>query len=152
LTRPFLIHLFIMILGYVLAVLVASAITVFMIFAPTVFPADGAWGSAYRTLRDLPGMFLFGAYFTAVYALPGWLISVITAEVRNERRKYWFGVAGLLTAALAHFIDNQTTTSFSQPSIFIGSLVGGFFGGLVYWAIAGKHSGAWKTIPKVKTS
>jgi hypothetical protein len=152
LTRPFSIHLFFMILGYALAVLVASAITVFIIFAPTVFPDNGAWGSAYRTLRDLPGMFLIGAYFTAVYALPGWLISVITAEVRNERGKYWYGVAGLLTAVLAHFLNGQAMASFSQPSIFIGSLIGGSVAGLIYWTIAGKHAGAWKKIAKVESS
>ncbi len=149
-TRAFLIHLFFMILGYALAVLVASAITVFIIFVPTIFPDQGAWGSAYRALRDLPAMLFVGAYYTSVYALPGWLISVITAEFRNERRKYWFGIAGLLTAVLAHFLNGQAMASFSQPSIFIGSLIGGFFGGLVYRAIAGKRSGAWKSLTKVE--
>ncbi len=152
-TRSFLIHLMFMVLGYILAVLVASAITVFILFAPTIFPDNGAWGSAYKAWRDLPGMLLFGAYFTAIYALPGWLISVVVAELRNMRGKYLFGVAGILTAMLAHLVDNWMAGGmFSTPMIFGGSLVGGFCGGLVYWAIAGKRSGAWKSPAKVESA
>ena len=53
-TRPLLIHLFFMVLGYALAVAVASTITVFITFIPTVLPDDGAWGSAYKSLQELP--------------------------------------------------------------------------------------------------
>jgi hypothetical protein len=148
-SRLLLLHILMMILGYALAVLVASSITVFIIFAPTIFPDDGAWGSAYKAWRDLPAMLAFGAYFTAIYALPGWLISVIVAELHNKRTKYWFGIAGILTAILAHLVDNGIAGGmFSTPIILFGSLVGGFTGGLVYWAIAGKRSGVWKSSVK----
>jgi hypothetical protein len=88
--RNFLKHLLFLILGYALAVAVASALTVFVKFAPTVLPDNGAWGSAYKALETLPVFLMFGAFYTAMFALPGWLISVVMAERNDERRKYWF--------------------------------------------------------------
>ena len=144
-TRPLLIHLFFMVLGYALAISVASTITVLVIFIPTVIPDNGAWGSAYKTLQDIVPLLLFGAFYTAMFALPGWLISVITAEYRNEQRKYWFGIAGYLTAILAQLIAYAFIGGmFAAPMTLIGSLIGGFCGGLAYWAISGKRSGCWK--------
>lgn len=140
-----LIHLFFMLLGYALAVAVAASVTVIVIFLPTVLPDNGAWGSAYRTLQNIVPMLLFGAFYTAIFALPGWLISVVTAEYRNERRKYWFGMAGFLTAILAQLIAYAFVGGMGgEPMTLIGSPIGGFAGGLIYWAIAGRHSGAWK--------
>ncbi len=144
-TRPFLTHLFFMVLGYALAVQVAATITVFVIFIPTVFPDNGAWGSAYKTLQDIMPLLLFGAFYTAMFALPGWLITVITAEYRNEQRKYWFGIAGFFTAILAQLIAYVFIGGmFSAPVTLIGSLIGGLCGGVTYWAVVGKRSGGWK--------
>ncbi len=144
-TRPLLIHVFLMVLSYALAVQVAATITVLVIFIPTVFPDNGAWGSAYKTLQDIVQMLLFGAFYTAMFALPGWLISVIIAEYRNEKRKYWFGIAGFFTAILAQLIAYTFIGGiFAAPMTLIGSLIGGLLGGLTYWAIAGKRSGSWK--------
>jgi hypothetical protein len=145
-TRPLAIHLFFMVLGYALAVAVASTITVFITFIPTVLPDDGAWGSAYKSLQELPIFLMFGALYTAMFATPGWLISVITAEYTNERRKYWFGVAGFLTAILAQLIAYAFIGGmFAAPMTLIGSLIGGSAGGVSYWAIVGKRSGGWKS-------
>jgi hypothetical protein len=144
-TRPVVIHLFFMVLGYALAVAVASTITVFVTFIPTVLPDDGAWGSAYKSLQELPVFLMFGALYTAMFALPGWLVSVITAEYLSGRRKYWFGIAGFLTAILAQLIAYAFIGGmFAAPMTLIGSLIGGFCGGLSYWAVAGKRSGSWK--------
>jgi hypothetical protein len=143
--RAFVKHLFFMILGYALAVSLASAITVFIKFAPTVLPDNGAWGSAYKALETLPVFLLFGALYTTGFALPGWLISIVIAERRMEQRKYWFGLAGIATATLAHLIALLWVGKiFAEPLTIIGSIIGGFAGGLVYWAIAGKKSGVWK--------
>lgn len=142
--RAFVKHLLFMILGYALAVSIASAITVFIKFAPTVLPDNGAWGSAYKALETLPVFLMFGALYTAMFALPGWLISVVIAERQSERRKYWFGLAGFVTAILAHVIALLWVGKiFAEPLTIIGSIIGGFAGGLVYWAIAGKNSGQW---------
>ena len=120
-TRPFLIHL--------------------VFGAPTVFPDQGQWGSFYRYVRDLPAMFIIGLMMTALYGLPGWLISVIAAEWRNLRGAAYFAIAGILTAALAIFIGGRGRALFPETLMNIAILIGGLFGGLAYWVIAGRRSG-----------
>jgi energy-converting hydrogenase Eha subunit A len=142
------IHLLFMLLGYALAVLVSVTIAVFVMGLPTVLPDNGNWGSFYSFWRDFPNLFLGGLTITALYALPGWLISVVAAEFRNERRRFWFAAAGVLTALLALFLAGMGRGLMSMPAMFVGSLTGGFFGGLVYWAVTGKRSGDWRSLPE----
>lgn len=143
--RDLLIHLLLMALGYALAVMLASAITVFVMFVPTVLPDNGAWGSIYKELKSMPMFLMFGTFYTFMLALPGWLISVIIAERQNEQRKYWFGIAGIATTVVAHgFALLFVGKIFAESLTIFGSLIGGFFGGLIYWVIAGKKSGNWK--------
>jgi hypothetical protein len=144
--RRFLIHLLSMLLGYALAVLVAVTIAALIMGLPTAVPGKVNWGSLLSFLRDFPNLlFLGGLTIAAPYALPGWLISVIAAEFRKEQRMYWFAAAGVLTALLALFLAGMGRGMLSMPAMFIGSLIGGFFGGLVYWAVTGQRSGHWRT-------
>ena len=138
--RPFLLHLLFIILGYALAVLVSVTIACVVMGLPTVLPDNGNWGSFYAFWRDFPGLFAGGLMITSLYALPGWLISVVTAESRNERRKFWFAAAGVLTAFLALLLAGRGMAMISMPAMSVGSLIGGFFGGLTYWAAAGRGS------------
>ena len=135
-----------MALGYALAVLVATTVVVAIMGAPTIFPDQGAWGSFYRFWRDFPMMFLFGLMMTSLYGLPGWLMSVIFAERRNRRGKLFFAITGLCTALLALIIAGGVGRGpLSQPLLSTACLIGGIFGGLAYWAVAGKTSGNWKS-------
>jgi energy-converting hydrogenase Eha subunit A len=143
-TRPFLIHLHFMLLSYALAVLVSVTIACVVMGLPTMLPDRGNWGSFYSFWRDFPGLFLGGLTITALYALPGWLVSVVAAEFRKERRRYWFAAAGVFTALLALFLAGTGRLPLSMPAMFFGSLIGGLFGGLVYWAVTGKRSGQWR--------
>ena len=143
-TRPLLIRLLYMALGYALAVLVATTVVVAIVGAPTIFPDQGAWGSFYRFMQDFPMMFLFGLMMTSLYGLPGWLMTVIFAEWRNRRGKLFFALTGLWTALLALFLAGMGKGLFSEALLNIACLIGGVCGGLAYWAIAGKNSGNWK--------
>lgn len=143
-TRPFLAHLLFMTFGYALAVLFATTVVVLIQGAPTIFPDHGAWGSFYRYLNDFPAMFLFGLMMTAMYGLTGWLISVIVAEWKGRRGKYWFAIAGVLSAFLAILIAGRFQRIFDDWLMNGGILAGGFCGGLAYWAVAGKKSANWK--------
>lgn len=144
-TRPFLLHLLFMLLGYALAVLVSTTIAMLVMGTPTVLPDNGNWGSFYAYWRDFPRFFFGGLTVTALYALPGWLISVIVAEFRKERRRFWFAAAGALTALLALFLAGMGRGMLMMPAMFFGSLIGGFFGGLAYWSATGQRSGGWRS-------
>ena len=143
-SRPVLLHLLSVLLGYVLAVLVATTIVCLLFAIPTVLPDGGRFGSFHQYLKDFPAMFFVGAMMTAIYALPGWLVSVIAAERQARRGKFWFAIAGLATAALAILIAGRFQQLFSESALNVFILIGGLFGGLAYWAVAGKQSGAWR--------
>jgi energy-converting hydrogenase Eha subunit A len=146
-SKRFLIHLLFMLLGYALAVLTATTVVCIFMGLPTVFPDQGAWGSFQRYLKDLPMIFAFGMMMTATYGLPGWLISAVTGEIRNERHKYWFALAGLLTALLAHMLSGWVNyTIFADIFMSAAILAGGLCGGLAYWGLTGRRSGSWKRV------
>jgi hypothetical protein len=144
--RAFVIHLLFMLLGYALAVLVSVTIAIAITGFTTALSDNGAMGSPYSFLREFPNLFLLGLSITALYALPGSLISVVTAEYRKERRKFCFAAAGLATALLALLLAGMGRDLLSDPALYIASLTGGFFGGLVYWAVIGKRSGQWRNL------
>jgi hypothetical protein len=143
-SRPFFGHLAFMALGYALAVLVATTIACILFGLPTVLPDDGRWGSFHQYLRDFPAMFMIGGMMTAIYGFPGWLISTIIAERKRFRSRRYFTGAGVFTALLALLIAGRFQGLFPEISLNLSCLAGGFFGGLAYWAMAGKHSGLWK--------
>jgi hypothetical protein len=143
--RPFLIHLGFMLLSYALAVLVATTIACFLFGLPTILPDDGRWGSFYTWWRDFPSMLVIGGMMTAIYGFPGWLISVVIAERRNFRSRRFFAIAGGLTALLALLIAGRFQGLFPEISLNLACLAGGFCGGLAYWTVAGKQSGAWRS-------
>ena len=138
-----------MTLGYGLAVLVATTVVCVVNGLPTVLPDQGRFGSFYRYWADFPMMFSFGLMMTAVYGLPGWLITVVSAEWRGRQGKYWFASAGMLTALLAIFIASRFQGLFYEWVLNGSILIGGFCGGLAYWALAGKSSGNWKSTSRV---
>jgi hypothetical protein len=55
-----------------------------------------------------------------------------------------FMIGGMFTALLALLIAGRFQGLFPEISLNLSCLAGGFFGGLAYWAMAGKHSGLWK--------
>ncbi len=143
-SRAFLIHFLFMLVGYALAVLVASTTISLIARLPSNSPDPYYWGRVFSYGPDIPGALLIGAYVAAIYALPGWLVSVIIAEIRKEKRSFAFAAAGVLTALLALYLADMGLELTSMSTLFFAFLTGGFFGGLVYWAVAGRHSGAWR--------
>ena len=133
-----------MLLGYALAVLVATTLVCVMMGIPSLLPDHGAMGSFYRYLQDFPSMFAFGTLMTALYGLPGWLISVVYAEWRNVRHRVWFAIAGFLNGGLAILLSNNGRFYTGDFILTSAIFIGGLAGGLAYWALAGKKSGNWK--------
>jgi hypothetical protein len=136
--RAFFTHLFFMLLGYALAVLAATTVTLVIMGAATPSANPGNW-------RDFPSVFPAGIFFMTIYTLPGWLTAVIAAELRKEQRWHWFAAAGVLTALLAIFIAGAWREMLAHPFYFGGVPIGWFIGGLIYWVMAGRRSGNWRS-------
>ncbi len=140
-TRPLLTHILWMILGYAIAVLAATCVTVIALRYPTNLIKPGK----ILDFSDLRSMFIFGLLATGPYAFPGWLISMITAEIRNERRGLYFAIAGLVTASVAVLLFGASAPDMASGLRFIVTcLIGGVLGGLVYWRTVGRNTAQWK--------
>lgn len=129
-------------LGYAVAVGAATLVFVAVVFAPTFAGFMSGVPVAADALADLPLWLGFGAVVTALYALPGFAVAVVLAERRRERRAWWFSLAGVLTAMVAVLIGSRGSGLLPEFATNAGALLGGALGGLAYWAVAGRRSGA----------
>jgi hypothetical protein len=142
-----------MILGYAVAVLVATFVTVALVVAISALPDNGRLGSFYTLTKDILAFAYVGLIVTSGYALPGWLISVGVAAWRAESRKGYFIITGGLTAILAHLILSGLAGSGpmlgltgEMGGIFLWSILGGLCGGWAYWRVAVVRFGRWKRL------
>jgi hypothetical protein len=140
-----------MVLGYGVAVLVATFVTVALVVAASALPDNGLFGSYYKVIADMAGLAYVGLIVTSGYALPGWLISVGVAAWRAETRKGYFIITGGLTAVLAHLILSGFAGSGpmfgltgEMGGIFLWSILGGLCGGWAYWRVAIVRFGRWR--------
>lgn len=125
-------------LAYCAAVFVSAMVAVIIALTPMV--AAGA-----ESIDDVfPAWFAFGLVLTALYALPGFAMTVLVAETKARRGRIWFVVAGVLTALAATLIASRGHGLFPDHALNIGILLGGAAGGLAYWGVSGRSSGAWR--------
>jgi hypothetical protein len=149
-------HLPWMVLGYAVAVVAATIVATTMIIMLTALPDGGRFGSVYKFATDMAMFFYVGGLITGIYAFPGWLISVIIAAIRNETRRGYFILAGVLTALLAHLIMLLLSAGSSPGylfgstgetgSIILSSSIGGAVGGWAYWRVAVVRFGQWRAL------
>jgi hypothetical protein len=142
-----------MVFGYLVAVFVATLVTVALISVLSAFPDGGRLDSFDTLTRDILAIAYVGLIVTSGYALPGWLISVVIAGVRAETRRVYFISSGVLTALLAHLIlwgFSGSSPIFGRTGemggIVLWSMIGGLCGGLAYWRVAVVRFGRWRTI------
>ena len=130
-----------MFFGYGLAVLACAAVMLAILSLPT--PLQGSSGWAADPLGDIPGRLVTLVQITAIAALPGWALTALVSELAMLRSKFLFALAGLLSASLAHGLFNALLETHMETGMTISAHIGGLFGGLVYWAAAGKNAGIW---------
>lgn len=117
-------------LGLLLAIAGAAAILQLTEWLRNAAPADDA--QIHSLWRNL--------LVVAALGLPFALILVWLAEARRVRGLvFWLG-AGALVAGLAYVVAQGRHVG-SPPALF-SILASGLAGGWLYWAVAGKHSGA----------
>ncbi|MCO5145750.1 MAG: hypothetical protein M9895_06165 [Aquamicrobium sp.] len=125
--------------GYLVAVCAAVVVTVALIFSPFALPDDGANGSLFSLLGDLPFILAVGFFWTVSCALPGFIVAILLGE--SERWEHWwaYAVAGLANAVPSLAIFGVFVGSpFEMPSMVMASFPGGFAGGAAYWLSAGR--------------
>ena len=92
-----------------------------------------------------------------VLGIPLWILSVLVCEFCNIESKIVPISAGIGTVALILFDTDLTPFQFiyegsrvyastqTELLFWLAAVIIGAVGGLTYWAIAGRHSGTWKS-------
>jgi hypothetical protein len=140
-TRRFLPHLGLMIVGYIIAVIVASLVLLVVISLPHYTKTTSGWSSFIW--KDLVGGLPVLMLIVTLVAFPAWLVTAFICELTALRSKYFYALTGLATAFLAHFFFNGMDLSHIEAAFLVPSLISGVCGGLAYWAFIGKQAGAW---------
>ncbi|MDJ0612056.1 MAG: hypothetical protein QNJ29_00160 [Rhizobiaceae bacterium] len=123
------------VVGYCIAVVVAVFVTEFFIFAPTIFPDGGRFGSFHNTLEGALVVFWAGILYTLATALPGFLMTVFYAAKSNRHTVGYYCICGVVTAILAHFLLALFLGGHFVQGIWIPvcSLPGGASGAYAYY-------------------
>lgn len=133
------------ILGYIFSIVVPIEIIYFVVW---IFVGGASDESLFGHKFSVPFLgHLVSFLYTAIFAFPGWFIGVLVAERFGIRTMIWFALGGALVGLSAMILKWAVIDGipYDSPSVNdLGPLLSGFVGGLVYWMIAGKHSGTMK--------
>ncbi len=152
------VRLFVMLAGYLVAALAASAFLHLLVLGSLGFTSDQMPGVLAGSLVfSVPFIALFVAYFSLLPAI----VVLALAEVlgRRDWLTYAIGGAAVGIAVAALFwqgglphtqelgladprpVGDPTLTSPAFHALMVG---GGVVGGLAYWLVAGRHAGHWR--------
>lgn len=133
--------------GYLVAVTIATVVTVAFVLAPSTLPDNGAYGTIYGNLDDLPAMLAVGFIWTFPCALPGFIAAILLGERQGWHSWLKYALAGMANAAPSFAIFAATIGSpFEIPMMVVGAFPGGFAGGAVYWFTAGRPVARWRYV------
>lgn len=138
----------IIIFGYAIAVLVASAFIHLLVLGsqgavPEEIPSVGK-----SLIVSIPLTALFVAYFAFFPSLA----AVLLAELLDRRGWLLHALGGIMVAVVAlglfwlaaePTLDDLASLGASRFAAFV--MGGGIAGGLAYWAVAGRSAGNWRT-------
>jgi hypothetical protein len=131
-------------LGFIIACLVAGVATVAFVVTPgdiAALPAD----ALPERLGNAGVLSLLAATHSAIFAFPLALIAIAIAEWFSIRSWIYYVIVGILIA-IAGFCAVSYFEVEGQPTIvndyaLRAFLTVGVFGGLAYWLVAGRRSG-----------
>jgi hypothetical protein len=149
-------HVFRMLWG-LFAVVLGTA--VYGHFCFSAFVALSSWTSGSPDF-SLFGHDIFWLLFkemgaVAILTFPLWFIGSIVSEMKAIRRKIWFvktaaGYGAVTAVIFSIYMMQMPLNGANSPWVglilYFGlAAIGGALGGLLYWSIAGRHSGDWKS-------
>lgn len=148
---------FIDVMGFVVAALAASAFIHVMFLGAAGFGAGEAPLLLTGSVFSVPFVALFVAYFAFLPTLPVILLGEVLA--RRDWLFYALGgvfvglaIAALFWGAALPIVDDPDAGAepIYRDASFLALLVAaGVVGGLAYWLVAGRQSGAWRGRPEL---
>ncbi len=153
-------QLFLILLGYAVSVMAASAFVHLIFLGSAGFgPADAPWLVMGSIIFSIPFVALFIAYFAFIPAA----IAIGIAEVIGARDWLYYAIAGAVVgicviglfwySAPAPILFDDTPPPapnrepLDNPYVLLAVIGGGMLGGIFYWLVAGRLAGDWRGRP-----
>jgi hypothetical protein len=145
----YLIRFAVIILGYAVASLAASAFLNVVFLGSAGFSAEEAPMVATGSLIfSIPFVALFVAYFAFIPSA----FAILAGEIFAKRDWLFYAIAGGVVAAIViGFIPGAAEAgneAVTDPSFALALIGGGMCGGLGYWLVAGRTAGSWWPAPE----
>jgi hypothetical protein len=151
---------FIIVVGYAVAALAASAFLNIVTLGALGWNADEAPIVTGSLVFSIPFVALFIAYFAFIPSAA----AILVAEIFSKRDWLYYAVAGgiVAVAVLGFFwhtsnemyqvsgaLDlpaqtEDTRSAISDPRLALLAVGAGMFGGMAYWLVAGRLAGSWR--------
>jgi hypothetical protein len=144
----YLIRFAVILIGYVVASLAASAFLNILFLASLGYTPEHAEPAATASLYfSIPFVALFVAYFAFMPAA----IAVLIAEILGRRDWLFYALAGAVVAAVFLGFVHQTADAdfdITYTGTYTGAALAvigcGMVGGIFYWLSAGRWAGSWR--------
>jgi hypothetical protein len=137
----------IILFGYVVAALAASAFLNILVLAHLGYtPANPEPAATASLYFSVPFVALFAAYFAFIPAI----VVILIAELLGRRDWLFYALAGAVVAGVfLAFVHQDADVNFDVTEInarlaIVGS---GMIGGIFYWLCAGRWAGSWRRAP-----
>ncbi|RUV74533.1 MAG: hypothetical protein EOR30_31675 [Mesorhizobium sp.] len=142
----YLIRFAVILIGYVVAALAASAFLNIMFLASLGLMTDETQPAAQASLWvSVPFVALFVAYFAFMPAA----IAILVSEIFGRRDWLFYALAGAAVAAVfLGFVHQTADANFevTSTSVMLAVIGCGIVGGIFYWLSAGRSAGSWREI------
>ena len=139
----YLIRFAVILFGYAVASLAASAFLNILFLASLGYTPEHAHPTATASLYfSIPFVALFVAYFALMPAS----VVILLAEILGRRDWLFYALAGAVVAAVFLGLadhSGDTTFAITETSAIMAVIGGGMVGGIFYWLSAGRWAGSW---------
>jgi hypothetical protein len=132
----------IILIGYGVAALAASAFLNIMFLASLGYTPEHAQPAATASLYfSIPFVALFVAYFAFMPAA----VAILVSEILGRRDWLFYALAGAVVAAVFLGFAHQTADANFEITRVVAAVIGsGMVGGIFYWLSAGRSAGSWR--------
>lgn len=148
-------RLAVILFGYAVAALAASAFLVLLIVGPLGWVSEEVpWVVTGSLAVAVPVMAFFAAYYAFIPAC----VAIVVAELLGKRDWLSYALAGGLVGAVvvglswqasvyvseADRMEGVVDPAFSDPGFILTIIGSGIIGGIAYWFVAGRWAGGWR--------